>query len=116
MSIHVVDITTGRPATGMKVEVYAVDGGERLLASATVDPRGLVDDERLLDLLPAGRFEARFFVSDYFCSSRRAADTAPRHRPFLNVVSYPFGIADPERHYHLPFKTSPWGFSCFLGA
>ena len=25
------------------------------------------------------------------------------------------GIADPEQHYHLPFKLTPWGFSCFRG-
>jgi tripartite-type tricarboxylate transporter receptor subunit TctC len=36
-------------------------------------------------------------------------------QPFLDVVSYRFGIADPKQHYHLPFKCTPWGYSCFRG-
>ena len=35
--------------------------------------------------------------------------------PFLDVVRYSFGISDPEQHYHLPFKCTPWGYSCFRG-
>jgi 5-hydroxyisourate hydrolase len=35
--------------------------------------------------------------------------------PFLDVVTYRFGIADPQAHYHLPFKCTPWGYSCFRG-
>ncbi|HUG76827.1 MAG TPA: hydroxyisourate hydrolase, partial [Burkholderiales bacterium] len=33
----------------------------------------------------------------------------------LDVVTYRFGISDPEQHYHLPFKCTPWGYSCFRG-
>ena len=35
--------------------------------------------------------------------------------PFLDVVTYAFGIADPAQHYHLPFKLTPWGYSLFRG-
>jgi 5-hydroxyisourate hydrolase len=35
--------------------------------------------------------------------------------PFLDVVTYRFGISDPAQHYHLPFKCTPWGYSCFRG-
>ena len=35
--------------------------------------------------------------------------------PFLDVVSYRFGIADPRQHYHLPLKCTPYGYSCFRG-
>ena len=35
--------------------------------------------------------------------------------PFLDVVSYRFGIADLDAHYHLPMKCTPWGYSCFRG-
>ena len=48
---------------------------------------------------------------------RRAFPRSPAlpYVPFLDVVSYRFGIADPEQHYHLPMKVTPWGFSCFRG-
>jgi len=29
---------------------------------------------------------------------------APPEEPFLDVVHFHFGIADPAQHYHLPFK------------
>jgi 5-hydroxyisourate hydrolase len=35
--------------------------------------------------------------------------------PFLGAVRFDFGIADPAQHYHLPFKCTPWGYSCFRG-
>ena len=35
--------------------------------------------------------------------------------PFLGRVVYRFGIADSAQHYHLPFKVTPWGYSCFRG-
>ena len=35
--------------------------------------------------------------------------------PFLDHVTYRFGIADSQQHYHLPMKLTPWGYSCFRG-
>ena len=35
--------------------------------------------------------------------------------PFLDVVTFRFGIDDPDAHYHLPMKVTPWGYSCFRG-
>ena len=35
--------------------------------------------------------------------------------PFLDVVTFDFGVDDPGQHYHLPMKCTPWGYSCFRG-
>ena len=35
--------------------------------------------------------------------------------PFLEVLVYRFGLDDPRQHYHLPFKLTAWGVSCFRG-
>ena len=32
-----------------------------------------------------------------------------------STLAFRFGIDDPEQHYHLPFKVTPWGYSCFRG-
>jgi 5-hydroxyisourate hydrolase len=71
-----------------------------------------VDDARLSASLVPGQYEVAFHVAAYF----RSSGTILPPRPFLDVVYYQFGIADAGRHYHLPFKTTPWGYSCFLGA
>ena len=58
-----------------------------------------------------GSYEAVFHVADWY---RSRAWRCPQV-PFLDVVTYRFGISDPEQHYHLPFKCTPWGYSCFRG-
>ena len=59
-----------------------------------------------------GFYDARFHIADYY----RAAGGATPAVPFLDVISYRFGIAEPEAHYHLPMKCTPWGYSCFAAA
>lgn len=112
ISIHVVDVTRARAAAGMRVEVHALEGTPRLVGSGVAGPRGLVDVAAFAERFQPGRYEVRFHVAEYF----RAAGQALPARPFLDVVCYRFGIDDPDQHYHLPFKTTPWGYSCFRGA
>jgi 5-hydroxyisourate hydrolase len=58
-----------------------------------------------------GYYDARFHVVDDY----RDAVGATAAVPFLDVISYRFGLAEPEAHYHLPMKCTPWGYSCFRG-
>lgn len=113
LSVHVVDVSRGVVASGMFVEVAAIlpGGGERLIASAKISASGLLDVATLGARQAGGAYEARFHVAAYY---RQAGIELPAV-PFLDVVRYRFGIADPDAHYHLPFKCTPWGFSCFRG-
>src|SRR5690349_12934354 len=112
MSIHVVDVSRGIVAAGMRVEVFALDGEvRRLLARGVISANGTLDESALDAVLSAGAYESVFHVGDYY----RAAKVPLPSVPFLDVVTYRFGIADPRQHYHLPFKCTPWGYSCFRG-
>ena len=112
MSIHVVDVSRGIVAAGMRVEVYALDGGERrAVANGVISANGTLDDPALGGMLVAGEYEAVFHVGGYYRDQKVALPAVP----FLDVVTYAFGIADPRQHYHLPFKCTPWGYSCFRG-
>jgi 5-hydroxyisourate hydrolase len=95
----------------MRVEVFALAPSRTRIADARVSPSGVVDDPALTARFPPGPYEALLHVADY---CRRAGIAVP-DVPFLGVVTYRFGIADPEQHYHLPFKLTPWGYSCFRG-
>ncbi|MSQ54097.1 MAG: hydroxyisourate hydrolase [Betaproteobacteria bacterium] len=108
ISIHVVDVSRGLVAAGMKVEVLR--DGQRV-AAGSISAKGLLEDAALAATLPAGHYEALFHVADYY----RSAGVALPAAPFLDVVTYRFGIDDPRQHYHLPFKCTPWGYSCFRG-
>lgn len=111
ISIHVVDVSRGVVASWMRVEVYALDPDRRLLASGIVSARGLVEEPAFNERFKPGTYEAVFHVAAYY----RAVGLPLPAVPFLDVVPYRFGIADPEAHYHLPMKITPWGFSCFRG-
>jgi 5-hydroxyisourate hydrolase len=112
ISIHVVDVSRGIVATGMRVELFAIAGDSaRLIASGRLSKTGVLDDPALNQKFESGFYDARFHVADYY----RDAVGATAAVPFLDVISYRFGLADPEAHYHLPMKCTPWGYSCFRG-
>ena len=105
ISIHVVDVSRGVVAAGMRVELLH-EG--KPLADAKTSGKGLIEVDGRSQ---AGVYEAVFHVGDWYRGQRVALPSPP----FLDVVTYRFGIADPEQHYHLPFKCTPWGYSCFRG-
>jgi 5-hydroxyisourate hydrolase len=112
ISIHVVDVSRGVVASWMRVELYALEGDQRrTIASGIVSARGLVEESAFDERFRPGVYEAVFHVAAYY----RAVGLPMPPVPFLDVVPYRFGIADPEAHYHLPMKLTPWGFSCFRG-
>jgi len=112
LSIHVIDVAHGIPASGMRVELWRRDGHSLRLADAQVGGNGAVDLAGLATAtLPAGLYEAVFHVGAWY----RDRDPSLPQPAFLDVVPFRFGIADPAQHYHLPLKLTPWGFSLFRG-
>jgi 5-hydroxyisourate hydrolase len=108
ISIHVVDVSRGVVAAGMRVALHGPDG---LIAEGALAPNGTLDDPALARTFAPGAYRATFHVAAYY----RAAGVALPTVPFLDAVAYGFGIAEPAQHYHLPFKCTPWGYSCFRG-
>jgi 5-hydroxyisourate hydrolase len=112
VSIHVVDISRGVVAQGMRVELYAAGGMRRLIAAGALSAQGTLEHASLgPHRLEAGPYEAVFHVADYYARAGFALPAVP----FLDVVTFRFGIAEPDQHYHLPMKLTPWGLSCFRG-
>lgn len=108
ISIHVVDVSRGVVAAGMRVE-FLRDGA--MIAAGNVSSKGLLEEKALNEKFPPAGYEARFHVGAWY----RAQGVALPAVPFLDVVHYYFGITDAEQHFHLPFKCTPWGYSCFRG-
>ncbi len=111
MSIHCVDASRGLAAQGLEVEVFALAPERRLLAGGRITERGLLDAAAIAERLASGEYEVLFRVADYY----RASATPLPAFPFLEVACFRFGIDDPDRHYHLPFKFTPYGYSLFRG-
>ncbi len=113
VSIHVVDVSRGVLAVGMQVELYAIaDAGKlQLVTKGHIGANGLLDRPELSQTFDIGGYVAFFHVADYY----RAEGVDLPGVPFLDTVTFQFGISDPQQHYHLPFKCTPWGYSCFRG-
>jgi 5-hydroxyisourate hydrolase len=105
ISIHVVDVSRGIVAAGMRVELLL---GHEVIAKGPTSPKGLLE---FPDRVAAGTYEAVFHVAEWYRAQRVQLPATP----FLDVVTYRFGIDNPDQHYHLPFKCTPWGYSCFRG-
>ena len=111
LSIHVVDVSRGLVATGMRVDVFSLTPNRHAIASGVIDARGVLAQAALDARLPPGEYEVQFHVAAFY----RTIGVPLPAVPFLDVVSYRFGIADSDSHYHLPFKLTPWGYSLFRG-
>lgn len=120
VSIHVVDVANGVVATGMKVEILRHEAGERgkpdqwlPMFSGKVGRNGVVDGiEGQPQAFDLGIYEMRLHVGDYY----RGRGLALPEPAFMDVQCFRFGLSDPNQHYHLPVKLTPWGLSCFRGA
>src|SRR4051794_37972232 len=110
LTTHVLDTARGRPAEGIKVELWSVppSGDRTLLTTATTNVDGRTPTPMLQgDGFSVGVYELVFMVGDYFASQGLPTPDPP----FLDPVPIRFGIADGEAHYHVPLLVSPWSYS-----
>jgi 5-hydroxyisourate hydrolase len=95
LTTHVLDTMSGRPAAGMQVELYRIEGGEReALASVRTNADGRCDGPVLAgeDFRP-GIYELLFHVGSYL----RAQGVTLPEPAFLDVVPIRFGLASTYR-------------------
>ena len=105
LSTHVLDTTSGRPASAMRVMLWSADS---LLAEGETDADGRLRD---FPALEPGAYTLAFHVAEYF----RARGHDLPDPPFLDVVPIRFGVAD-GGHYHVPLLASPWAYSTYRGS
>ena len=115
LSTHVLDTMHGTPAAGMRVSLYATEGGALTqLKQFVLNQDGRHPDGLLLDAtqLQRGTYRLVFDVAGYF---RERGVVLPEPN-FLDQVSLDFGVASPEQHYHVPLLVSPWSYSTYRGS
>ncbi len=105
LSTHVLDLVTGAPAAGMRIDLLDEAGATRKSVVTNADGR---TDGPLLGAgeMAAGIYELRFFVAEYF------GDAAG----FLDVVPVRFRVTDPARAYHVPLLCTPWSYGTYRGS
>jgi 5-hydroxyisourate hydrolase len=113
LTTHVLDTASGRPAAGMNLELFVLEGEQRRrIRSLATNADGRTDGPLLPpEEFAAGLYELVFDVAGYFAGEKALPDP-----PFLGSVPIRFGIADPEAHYHVPLLVSPWSYSTYRGS
>jgi 5-hydroxyisourate hydrolase len=110
ITTHVLDVSVGRPACGVRVRLAILRGGEfEEIAGGETDADGRVG--RLLEpgaSIEAGTYRLSFDVAEYFQASAR--------RSFYPHVDIVFTIDAPDEHYHVPLLLSPYGYSTYRGS
>ena len=104
LSTHVLDATSGRPATG--VGVTLTDSTGALLATATTDADGRVGALAQAEL--SGVYRMTFDTGAYFAAQGVTG--------FYPEVVIAFEITDPADRYHVPILLSPYAYSTYRGS
>ena len=110
LSTHVLDLVTGRPAAGMRIELWSFEGKHTMLKAVVTNHDGRTDAP-LLDstTMAVGTYELVFFVKDYFVTHHRDS-------LFLDRVPVRFAIADATVSYHVPLLVTPWAYQTYRGS
>jgi 5-hydroxyisourate hydrolase len=113
LTTHVLDTALGRPAAGLMIDLYRLDGEVRAhLASVRTNADGRTDAPILpAETFATGTYELVFHAGDYL-DGVGIPPEAPR---FLDVIPIRFGMSQ-EQHYHVPLLLSPFGYSTYRGS
>ncbi len=115
LTTHVLDTAFGKPAEGLVIDLFRIEGDARThLKTVMTNADGRVDGGPILigDSFVAGTYELLFRAGDYL----RAGGTKLPEPAFLDLVPIRFGIADTTAHYHVPLLISPYGYSTYRGS
>ncbi|MGB5865866.1 MAG: hydroxyisourate hydrolase [Sulfitobacter sp.] len=114
LTTHVLDTARGRPATGIEITLYRLDGDMREeCARMRTNADGRTDTPILpKEAFAVGTYELVFAAGAYL----DATGIPPEAPRFLDMIPIRFGINDAEAHYHVPLLLSPYGYSTYRGS
>jgi len=114
VTTHVLDTALGKPAAGVKIMLYRVNGNSHQKIAETVTNADGRTDAPMLDgaKLTVGSYELVFCAGDYL----RASGQSTGEVLFLDEIPIRFGVPDAGQHYHVPLLISPFAYSTYRGS
>ncbi len=109
LSVHVLDLQSGKPTAGIAVTLEQQVGSQwRELASGITDTQG-----RIAALYPEGKSMP---AAQYRIVFKTGEHYARLGQPtFFPRVPVEFTVDAPTQHYHIPLLLSPFGYSTYRG-
>ncbi|MCT4656978.1 MAG: hydroxyisourate hydrolase [Cohaesibacter sp.] len=113
LTTHILDTARGRPAAGLKIDLYRWQGEERThLRTLVTNLDGRTDEQ----ILPAAEFERGDYELVFHAGEYLRATAHIEDEPlFLDLIPIRFGMNE-ESHYHVPLLLSPYGYSTYRGS
>ncbi|RMH47009.1 MAG: hydroxyisourate hydrolase [Alphaproteobacteria bacterium] len=112
LTTHVLDTARGRPAAGLRIDLYRIEEDRRThLRSLVTNHDGRTDGP----ILPAGEFRTGVYELVFHAGAYLEAAGAPAGPRFLDLVPVRFTISE-AAHYHVPLLLAPYGYSTYRGS
>ena len=109
ISTHVLDLMTGKPASGVRVTLARLDDtGWTVVGKAVTNRDGRVKAVNSARRLKAGIYELNFETGAYF--------KRKRVKCFHPWVTITLDVRDASDDYHVPLLLSPFGYSTYRGS
>ena len=113
LTTHVLDVFSGRPGKGIKVELFFLNGDNKEKINSIILNDDGRSDKPLVekDKFKNGKYELIFYIGDYFKKITNLDELQ-----FLDDVVVRFGISNNKENYHVPLLVSPWSYSTYRGS
>lgn len=113
LTTHVLDTARGCPARGLTIDLYRIDGEDRMhLKTLATNSDGRTDEQ----ILPENEFATGVYELVFHAGAYLDATGTPPETPrFLDVIPLRFGMSQ-AAHYHVPLLLSPFGYSTYRGS
>jgi 5-hydroxyisourate hydrolase len=110
ITTHVLDTSSGQPASGVAVTLdrETSPGEWTREGQGTTDADGRLRTLLAPDALRASVYRVTFDAGAYFAARGVEA--------FWRTVVVEFVVGDVARHYHVPLLVSPFGYSTYRGS
>lgn len=106
ITAHILDLYSGTPANGIKVELFKEEGSSyALLKSAITNADGRPPEGPMVTPgnLKAGKYRVVLHVGDYY---KKIGAKVPAG--YYTRLSIDFDVYDASQPHHVPFQISPW--------
>jgi 5-hydroxyisourate hydrolase len=114
VTTHVLDMSLGGPAEGLRIDVYRLDGDARqLLGSHVTNTDGRTDAPVIVGADVAKAVYELVFHAGVYLDRKHGSSGGVR---FLDLIPIRFGISESAQHYHVPLLLSPFGYSTYRGS
>lgn len=107
ITTHILNLSNGKPAAGVKVSVYS-PSETNAVATGMTDDDGRIMQWDSAFALSNGVWHLEFATDQWFAEQKQAC--------FFSDVRLSFKVDENEPHYHVPLLLNAFGYSTYRGS